>query len=131
MTLISVCSIVILYYLKLGPWRFVSDCNRLFALIISISLFMFFKNMKLRNSKIINTISASTFGVLLIHDNSTRMQKWLWSDFLNVKSLYNEDSFIIKSIFYVIAIYIVCIMIDFIRRKVETKLLSIFIRTKE
>ena len=40
---------------------------------------MFFKGLKMNYSKTINMINASTFGVLLIHDNSELMEKWLFT----------------------------------------------------
>lgn len=45
---------------------FVSDSNKILALATGVSAFLFFKNINIGRSKIINTIAASTFGVLLI-----------------------------------------------------------------
>ena len=99
------------------PYFFVSDSNKILALTTAVSGFMFFKNINLKNSKIINTISASCFGVLLIHSNSSIMRNWLWYDVCkNVK--YVDSSYVVlHAVFVVLAIYVVCTIIDIIRIK--------------
>lgn len=59
---------------------FVSDSNKLLAFLVSVSTFMFIKNLHIRQSKWINTIASCTFGVLLIHANSDAMRQWLWKE---------------------------------------------------
>lgn len=51
---------------------FVSDSNKVLALALTtgVSAFLFFKNLKMGYSKVINTIASSTFGVFMIHANS-------------------------------------------------------------
>lgn len=75
---------------KIWPYYFVIDSNTFLALFTSLSSFMFFKNIKLKYNYYINLFGASTFGVLLIHANSSIMRKWLWKDFLdNMGAFYN------------------------------------------
>lgn len=62
---------------------FNSECNRIFAVLVAICSFMYFKDIKVKQSKFINTVSASTFGVLLIHSNCNAMRQWLWKDTLD------------------------------------------------
>lgn len=50
---------------------------------------MFFKDLKIKQSRTINIIGGSTFGVLCIHANSDTMRKWLWGTVLNVKGAYS------------------------------------------
>ena len=76
---------------------------------------MYFKNLGIQYSKIINTIAASTFGVLLIHAHSDEMRQWLWKDFIDVKSHYVIDNYALYSIFVVLTIFSVCTIIDYIR----------------
>ena len=59
-------------------YQYVIDSNAFLAVISSVLLFVGFKNIHLGQSKIINTIASSTFGVLLIHANSDTMRRWLW-----------------------------------------------------
>lgn len=97
---------------------FVSDSNKILALTTGISAFLFFKNLKVKHSIMINTIAASTFGVLLIHANSDTMRQWLWKDVCNNVGVYNQGGNIfLHAIVCVIVIYIICTLLDILRRK--------------
>lgn len=96
---------------------FVSDSNKILALSTGVSAFLFFKNLKMGYSKIINKIAASTFGVLLIHANSKAMRRWLWEDVCNNVGVYKSGNVMIHAICCVILIYAVCTMIDILRIK--------------
>ena len=85
------------------------------AVALGISLFMWFKDMKVPQSKIINRTAQSCFGVLLIHAHSNTMRQWLWKDVLDVAGQYGTDTFILHSILSVIGIYIICTLIDQLR----------------
>lgn len=83
------------------------------VLIASVSLFMFFKNLKIKSdlfNKVILFLSPLTFGVYLIHENPL-IRNRLWSLF---HFLVNEFSFV-KIIVIGLFIYIVCSMLGFIR----------------
>lgn len=45
--------------------------------LLAVFAFLMFKNIQIPYNKGINTVAASTFGVLLIHANSDAMRKWL------------------------------------------------------
>lgn len=119
--IISVCSILGVLYLNtyhhtdLPPYRYVSDSNALLAVLTAICSFMYFKNVHIPQSKFINIIGGSTFGVLLIHANSDTMRQWLWKDTLNIIGHYNDKLFWLYSIIIVIFVFLICIMIDQIR----------------
>lgn len=76
---------------------------------------MYFKDLKIRHSKLINAVGGSTFGVLLIHANSDTMRKWLWKDVLNNVGWYGTDWIYLHAILSVAGIFIVCILIDRLR----------------
>lgn len=86
--------------------------HKFLALACSFSLFMLFKNIKIKKNRFINTIAASTFGVLLIHANSDTMRQFLWRDLLKNMSYYDSPYLIIHAVVSVIAVYIVCVCID-------------------
>lgn len=94
-----------------------SDSNKLFAVAVAVSSFLWFKNLEIKQSKLINALGAGTFGVLLIHTNSNAMCSWLWNDTINAVSYYSLpiSQLFLFSIGVVIAIFIVCNMIDQIR----------------
>lgn len=93
----------------------VSDSNAPLALLVGVTSFMFFKNLKIKNSKAINTIAASAFGVLLIHANGNSMRHWLWKDVVDCTGHYAISYFWIYAIACVILIYLVCFAIDWVR----------------
>lgn len=97
------------------PYRFVADSNVALALITSICSFMFFKDLKMKQNHFVNVLGASTFGVLLIHANSNTMREWLWRDLLNNVGMYNSDLLIVHAIVSVLAIFSVCVLVDYIR----------------
>ncbi len=118
---ISIASVVGMTWLgeKLGyngvGYYLLSDSNKGLAVALAISSFLFFKNLKMENSKFINTVAASAFGVLMIHANSDTMRKWLWQDVLNNVGMYNSDWMTVHAIGSVLAIYVICTVIDYLR----------------
>ena len=107
------------------PFRLVSDTNAILALLIGISSFMLFKNIHIKQNKLINAVAASTFGVLLIHANSDTMRQWLWVDTLKNTTFFTHDYLWIHAMTSVILIFTVCILIDWLRIKfIERPLFS-------
>ena len=82
--LLSVASVIGALYVNkntgmhIGCYRYVSDCNMIFAVTTAITSFMYFKQLKIGYHKSINLIAQSVFGVLLIHANSDFLRDWLW-----------------------------------------------------
>lgn len=96
---------------------FVSDSNKLLAFLVSVSTFMFFKNIHIRQSKLINTIASCTFGVLLIHANSDAMRQWLWKDTCNNVGMFHSGMIYIHALCVPIVVFIVCVTIDYYRQQ--------------
>ena len=96
---------------------FLSDCNKVFAVAIAVCSFLWFKNMNIKYSKIINAFGAGTFGVLLIHANSDAMRTWLWQDTVDVLGHYSLPLIQLAtySIIVVLTIFIICNIIDQMR----------------
>ena len=108
-------------------YRFVSDSNTFLAFAIGFCSFMFFKDLKIKQSRTINTIGGSTFGVLCIHANSDTMRKWLWGTVLNVKGAYSLPfgNLVLLSILSVLGVFVFCSIFEVIRQKlVEKKILN-------
>lgn len=97
------------------PYWLVSDSNAILALLAGVSTFMFFKNLKMPHSKIINGIGATTFGVLLIHANSDTMRQWLWRDIVDCVGHYDTEYYYLYAPAAILGIFMVCSLIDFIR----------------
>lgn len=113
--IISCLSILICIYFDKYPYKFVFDSNSIMAVITAICSFMFFKNVKVRYSKWINAMGASTFGVLLIHANCDTMREWLWVHTLKNTEIYHTNHLFIHAIISVVSIFIICSILDQIR----------------
>ena len=125
--MLSVLSIVLRLNLVTTAkvYHYISDSNKILALTNGVTSFLFFKNLKMRPNELVNTISATTFGVLLIHTNSATMRAWLWKDTLMVAEMFRSPWLIIHAFGSVIGIFIVCSLIDLLRiRYVETPVFS-------
>lgn len=94
---------------------FVSDSNKILAFATALCAFLFFKNVKLKYNKFINSVAASTFGVLTIHANSDAMRQWLWKDIFNNVGHYN-DTFP-YAFCAVLVVFCSCTVIDMFRIK--------------
>lgn len=117
--ILAVISVISTAYFDVSHKKFVywlvSDSNSIYALLLGISSFIYFKNIKISYSKYINLIGASTFGVLLIHDNNEAMHKFLWHDLVDGLGHFDQSYFWLYAPMCVIAIFIICIIIDHIR----------------
>ena len=126
--LLSILSVLVMHYASVNIFNFettkayffVSDSNKILAFATGVSSFLFFKNLKMKNSKFINTVSGSTFGVLCIHANSDTMINWLWKTVLNNVGAAQFDVYIlcVHAIKSVLAIFVVRVVIDLIRIRV-------------
>lgn len=94
---------------------FVYDSNSPLAVCTGVTAFMFFKNLKIKPSRFINTVASTTFGVLLIHAHSAAMRKWLWSDTLHNTSFFGTPMGWVHPIVCVLAVFAVCSLIDYLR----------------
>lgn len=133
LSILSIWAIVTLncrYGQNINPHRLLSDSNALFALLLGLSSFMFFKNLRISYCKRINTIAASTFGVLLIHANSDSMRMWLWKDVIDCVGHYSSEWYVLYSFFCVISIFLVCVCIDFVRIHTVEKWIFLYLKSK-
>lgn len=114
---LAMTSVVLLQKILGANYFLLSDCNKFFAVLVALTSFLWFNNLNLRYSRLINTIGASTFGVLLIHANSDAMRQWLWKDVINAAGHYQLPLFqlILFSIGVILAVFIVCNLIDQLR----------------
>lgn len=130
--LLSVLSVItiVCFGLSFHEYYFVSDSNAILAVIVSVCAFMFFKSYPLKYHKWINSIGATTFGVLLIHANSDAMRQWLWKDLLNNVGIFNEGGAIyMHSVISVLGVFIICTIIDQLRlRYIEEPIFKILDR---
>lgn len=108
---IGLCSsiIVISKYVNVAKsYWFISDANKIGALVISILSFSFFLNLKPTKSKIINTIAGTCWGVLCIHANSNCMREFLWNRLFDNTHWFKTDYAILHCVFVSIVVFLVC-----------------------
>lgn len=113
-------SVLCMHHLQQGKeYFFVADSNKIFAVAVAVSTFLFYKNIQLQYHSWINAIGGSAFGVLLIHANSDAMRQWLWKDALDCVGHYSLpfSQLALFSVASVLSIFIICIIIDRIRVK--------------
>lgn len=119
--LVSIASVVVMAWIGSVMnkpeliYFFLADSNKILAVAVAVSSFMFFKNIKMKNHRFINMVAASCFGVLMIHANSDTMRRWLWQDTLNNAGMYHSRWLIVHAFGSVIVIYTVCTVIDHLR----------------
>lgn len=120
---ISVLGMEVIYRIgyteKFYPYFFIADSNKFLSLAIAVSSFMYFKDLKIPHSRLINAFGGATFGVLLIHANSDAMRQWLWRETVECVGHFGDS--ILWTLGYaaasVIIIFIVCTGIDWFRGK--------------
>lgn len=117
LVVISSLSVVVLQKYLGANYFFLSDCNKILAVGVAVSSFLWFKNIDIKYSRVINAFGAGTFGVLLIHANSDAMRTWLWKDTINAVSHYSLSlgHLMLFSVGVVLAVFIICNLIDQLR----------------
>lgn len=117
--MISLMLLIILFIsIFLKGWILVN----FISVFLSITFFMFFINLKPFYNNFINIISGTVLGVYLIHDNPL-IRKWLWCDFYPNINYINMDNYIIFMITKVIIVFIICVVIDILRKILFEKIL--------
>ena len=135
-TLLGCLSIIVCLVLgakldKEVAYKFVSDSNTFLAFAIALCSFLFFKNLHLKYSSVINAIGGSTFGVLCIHANSGTMRNWLWKTVFNVSGHYILPTMklIVYSFGCVFLVFVSCTIIDIVRKKIMEKKIMCLLET--
>ena len=94
---------------------YVADSNKLLAVSVAVSTFLFFKNLKLPYNPVINYFGQSIFGVLLIHANNIFMIQLLWNDTLNNAAMLSSPWLWFHILGSVFGIFVVCSLVDHLR----------------
>lgn len=92
--------------------------NSIFVLLISIEIFLIFKNMEIKTSNIINNIAKVSFPVYLIQEH--HMLKNLWP--LVINPFENIEILLVSAIIIVLGLFIVAIIIEKIRQVIFEKI---------
>ncbi len=112
---VAVCAFIAKRIGKPVYYWFVTDCNTLLAVLTAVSAFLFFKNLRIPQNRMINTIAGTTFGVLLIHGHGDAMCRFLWYDTLDGIGHYSSSIAYFHPILSVLGVFAVCAVIDLLR----------------
>ena len=113
-TAAEIASIVILSVMEnTDPFRMVWPLNTILCIITSVSWFLVFKDMKVKPSKLLTTVSASLFGVYLIHIG--RLRPWVYGRVFNYENTIATPLLILEIIGCAVVIFPVCILMDKVR----------------
>lgn len=106
----------LIYHFKEGLGVFVNP----FLVIASISLFMKFKTLEIKNESLkkkITFVSTSVFSIYLIHEN-TKNVEYLWKNAFHLIEYNNSYSILIRILAISAIIFLVSLLIDVIRREI-------------
>ena len=93
---------------------FITSHWRLPIIMIGFGMFLLFDRVTFHN-RTINRIAQSAFAVYLITDYAAS-EKLLWTRLFNLQDLYQQPFAILQILGILLAIYAVCILLDFIRQ---------------
>ena len=87
------------------------------ALLLSISLFVYFTKLKPNSNKIVNFISSLIFGVYLISDNKY-LREIIWCDLFKNKDFFTSNYLVLHIFGSVLLVCIICLLIELIRKEI-------------
>lgn len=121
LTIYFVCSIITMLLSFYAGRAF--SYNTIFSLIGSISFFLIFKNLNIKTNKVINLLASYTFSIYIIHEN-TFLSKALYITIFNCDKFYNSKLLLLNIFMTSIGIYLICIIIEIIRKTFMKKVID-------
>ncbi|MDR1734545.1 MAG: acyltransferase [Oscillospiraceae bacterium] len=86
------------------------------SIACAVGMFLFFKNLPIKPSKIINTIASATFGVYLFHEQAYA-KVLLWDQFFPIEAhLYSTLSMVLHILSATLIIYAAGTAVDLLRQ---------------
>lgn len=120
-----------MFYEKTGSLaEFISrqyNYNSILCLAASVFLFLTFQNIRIPEGRVADWIckaATASFGVYLIHEHID--MRYRWTVWLGVESFADTPVFIVHWLPGIVAVYVVCMLIDFARRFVFRKVEIIY-----
>lgn len=93
--------------------------NSVFVIMATVAIFMLFSKLKFQN-KAINIFASSAFAVFLIHGDYNMMD-YIFNNIFHIGIFYEYKLWIIPYLLCIIAIYLICAVIDLAKRKILDK----------
>lgn len=127
--------LILMFKDKLGienPQYFTNN-NCFFVILQSISIFLIFKNMKIKYNPHINAVASSTLAVYLIHESPNYFMT-IWKDLFKINAYYNSSTvlFISSIIVSIVIVFVISILIDKLRViLLEKRIFKVYDSNKE
>lgn len=98
----------------------VADSGKALSFLTGLTCFLFFKNLRMRDSRVVNAVAATTFGVLLIHANSDAMRELLWGRLLDVRGAYGLPlpALVLHAAVSAVGVFAACSAVDRLRIRI-------------
>lgn len=110
------CGIAI-FFMGYAELAYTSYAN-IFVILESVFLFLTFSNIKMKNNRIINSLSKSAFGVYLLHTCPLFLVHF-WQKFdIPDKVSGNTTDMLVNVAGAVVIMYLLCMAIDYILRNI-------------
>ena len=97
-----------------------SDKQHLNVLLWAMFMFLGFKNMKIKDSRLINTIAGLMFGVFLFHDDFYA-REILWGRIFDNVYASTKTWYIAYFLFETLAVVLVCSIVEWLRQSILEK----------
>lgn len=112
--LLYTCASITLSLLGHDMGIYITGDWRLPVIIVGFGMFLLFDRATFHN-RTIDRIAQSAFAVYLITDYAAS-EKLLWVQLFNLKNLYQQPLAILQILGILLAIYVACTLLDFIRQ---------------
>lgn len=89
--------------------------NFIINIINTILVFLIFKNLNIKREKWISKISTTSLAVYIIHENSF-IVSYIFKEIFRIEMFYNSNMFLLHMIVTCLTIFIICVVIEFIRK---------------
>lgn len=107
----------------LSNYSTIRDMSSFPCLIAAGAFFMIFKKITIHQSKVINFIATNTFGIYLLHNHTVSIPIF-WRGIFGLNVIFKTRWYLLYSFFLVIAIFVVGISIECVRKRVEDAILG-------
>lgn len=89
--------------------------NSILIFISAICLFLFFKNLKVGESRFVSWLGSVSFGIYLFHEHPY-VRNFLWNHLFNMNLLLNNPYFFLFGVFISIVVFMIGEIYDWIRQ---------------
>ena len=118
----------ILFNKDLSLYHFTWGMDRINVVVASISLFMWFKGLNLKDNKVIASLSSASFGVYLLHVGTWKL---CFNVLFNDTATYDTPWMIVQMLGSALLIYSAAVVVDKIRVDlVEKPFIKVFDKLK-